>query len=178
MTNQCGIFVGRFNPFHNGHLQVIKQIIAMGDDLIVAIGSTQESHTFKNPFTAGERILMIHQSLIEANLPISKIIITLVPDIHRYSIWVKHLQSYCPPFTYAITNNELTKRLFIEAGVTVKPIGPFNRSELNGTKIRQLMFEGIQWKELVPPAVTIIIESIDGVNRIRSISNSNFVANK
>jgi len=172
MTNQCGIFVGRFNPFHNGHLKVIKQIIAERDELIVAIGSTQESHTLQNPFTAGERILMIHQSLIEANLPLSKIIITFVPDIHRYSIWVKHLQSYCPPFTYAITNNQLTKRLFFEAGVTVKPIGPFNRSVLNGTKIRQLMFEGNQWKEFVPPAATKIIESIDGVSRIRSISNS------
>lgn len=172
MTNQCGIFVGRFNPFHNGHLQSTKQILAQGDELIVAIGSTQESHTFQNPFTAGERILMIHNSLIEANLPLSKIIITLVPDIHRYSIWVKHLKSYCPPFTYAITNNELTKRLFFEAGVTVKPIGPFNRSELNGTRIRKLMLEGNQWKELVPLAVTKIIESIDGISRIRSISDS------
>ncbi|EQD45121.1 nicotinamide-nucleotide adenylyltransferase, partial [mine drainage metagenome] len=47
--------VGRFQPFHNGHLHVIKEILSQYSSVIIGIGSAQYSHTMENPFTAGER---------------------------------------------------------------------------------------------------------------------------
>lgn len=51
-----GIYPGRFQPFHLGHLEVLKWGLNKVDELIVLVGSAQESHTLTNPFTAGERI--------------------------------------------------------------------------------------------------------------------------
>ena len=54
-----GLFLGRFQPFHLGHLDVIKQALKMVDELVIVIGSAQYSHTFENPFTDSEREEMI-----------------------------------------------------------------------------------------------------------------------
>ncbi|MEM3079801.1 MAG: adenylyltransferase/cytidyltransferase family protein, partial [Thermoproteota archaeon] len=50
-----GLFIGRFQPFHLGHLKAVEYIINRVDEVIIGIGSAQYSHTLENPFTAGER---------------------------------------------------------------------------------------------------------------------------
>ncbi len=58
-------FVGRFQPYHLGHHEVIRSILREVDELIIGIGSAQESHSLENPFTAGERVLMIDKAVEE-----------------------------------------------------------------------------------------------------------------
>ncbi|MDY6764546.1 MAG: adenylyltransferase/cytidyltransferase family protein, partial [Halobacteria archaeon] len=58
-----GFFVGRFQPFHRGHLHFTEEISTEVEGVIVGIGSAQESHTQHNPFTAGERVSMITKAL-------------------------------------------------------------------------------------------------------------------
>jgi nicotinamide-nucleotide adenylyltransferase len=171
MSKDRGLFVGRFNPFHLGHLRAVKQIIEQENELIIAIGSTQESHTTSDPFTAGERLLMIRAAIKEANIPLERVFIVSVPDIHRNSVWVSHLISYCPPFTRVYTNNPLIKRLFQEANFEVRATGPFNRVDLKGSHIRKHMAEGTEWRDFVPKSVLQVIESIDGLNRLKDIKN-------
>src|SRR3970040_1541422 len=50
------LWIGRFQPFHLGHLSMAKRILAEVDELVIGIGSAQYSHTPENPFTAGERL--------------------------------------------------------------------------------------------------------------------------
>src|SRR5207245_2773190 len=57
------LFVGRFQPFHRGHLATVRRILETNDEIIVGIGSAQYSHTGENPFTAGERYEMIKRAL-------------------------------------------------------------------------------------------------------------------
>ena len=45
------LYIGRFQPFHNGHLQLIKSIENKFDQIIIGIGSSQYSHDKNNPFT-------------------------------------------------------------------------------------------------------------------------------
>ncbi|HIQ38838.1 MAG TPA: nicotinamide-nucleotide adenylyltransferase, partial [Methanothermococcus okinawensis] len=54
-----GFLIGRWQPFHKGHLSIIEEISKEVDELIIGIGSAQKSHTLNDPFTAGERIMMI-----------------------------------------------------------------------------------------------------------------------
>ncbi len=169
MTKTRALFVGRFNPFHLGHLQVVQHIIKNEDELIIAIGSAQQSHTLTDPFTAGERVLMIRESLKEAQVSLESVFILTIPDVFRNSIWVSHLQSYCPPFHSIYTNSGLIRQLFREAGVVVKTAGPFDREKLKGSHIRQLMIEKGNWQSLVPKAVQDVIESINGIDRIQNI---------
>ena len=58
-----GLIIGRFQPFHNGHMEVLRKIFAECDHVIIGIGSAQYSHTDKDPFTAGERYHMIAEAL-------------------------------------------------------------------------------------------------------------------
>ena len=57
------LYIGRFQPYHKGHHAVIREIASEVDEIIICIGSAQRSHEIENPFTAGERYLMISKSL-------------------------------------------------------------------------------------------------------------------
>lgn len=50
MKAKTALFVGRFQPFHLGHLKVIKDILKKNDFIVIAIGSSDEKNTDKNPF--------------------------------------------------------------------------------------------------------------------------------
>ena len=58
-----GFYIGRFQPYHNGHQSVLEHIAREVDEIVIGIGSAQLSHLPDNPFTAGERVLMITRAL-------------------------------------------------------------------------------------------------------------------
>src|SRR3989337_2069484 len=74
-----GLYVGRFQPFHLGHLDAIKEVLKAVDELVIAIGSAQYSHNLNNPFTAGERLVMVRQALMEADVDYFRIWMVPVP---------------------------------------------------------------------------------------------------
>ena len=55
MKNEYAVYIGRFQPFHLGHVHVIKEALERAEHLIICIGSSNESRTAKNPFTFQER---------------------------------------------------------------------------------------------------------------------------
>jgi nicotinamide-nucleotide adenylyltransferase len=167
---KAGLVIGRFQPFHNGHLEVIRTIAEECRSIIVGIGSAQYSHTFENPFTAGERYLMVSRSLRDDGL--QDVSIVPIMDINRYAVWAAHVVSLVPPFQVVYSNNPLTRRLFSEAGFEVRASPMFNREVYSGTEIRRRMIAGKGWKRLVPPAVAQVIEDIRGVQRMRELSAS------
>lgn len=162
------LLIGRFQPFHKGHLEVVRSIAKKCDSLIIGIGSAQYSHTYDNPFTAGERHLMISRALKEEGM--GEYFLVPIVDINRYAVWVSHVVSLVPPFEVVFTNNNLTRRLFSEAEYQVRDSPMFNRESYSGTEIRRRMSEGDDWRDLIPTAVAKVIDEIDGVNRIRDLT--------
>jgi nicotinamide-nucleotide adenylyltransferase len=162
------LLLGRFQPFHKGHLEVVRSIAKKCDSLIIGIGSAQYSHTFENPFTAGERHLMISRALKDEGM--KEYFLVPIVDINRYAVWVSHVVSLVPPFEVVFTNNNLTRRLFSEAKYEVRDSPMFNRETYSGTEIRRRMSMGEEWRDLVPQAVAKVIDDIDGVNRIRDLT--------
>ncbi len=160
-------YIGRFQPFHNGHLKVIKAIAKEVDELVIGIGSAQLSHTPENPFTSGERILMISRSLEKLDL---YYYVIPIEDIYRNAEWVAHVRSLTPPFSAVYSNNPLVSRLFFEAGVEVKHSPMYNRREYSGTEIRRRMLAGEGWEKLVPRAVVDVVAEVSGVERLRQVS--------
>lgn len=161
--------IGRFQPFHNGHFRVIQEIL--GDknieDVIIGIGSAQYSHSPENPFTAGERHLMISKSLECAGIQ-NYYLVPLV-DIHRYSTWVAHVESMVPPFDMVYTKSPLTARLFREDGHDIREPFLYDRKLFSGTEIRRRIANSEEWHSLVPSETARIIEEIGGVERIKAI---------
>jgi nicotinamide-nucleotide adenylyltransferase len=170
-----GLFVGRFQPFHKGHLEVIKRIMKEADELVIIVGSSQYSHRLDNPFTTGERITMIRKALQEEDIKLSRIWIIAVPDIHQHALWVSQIVSYAPKFDVVYANEPLTSRLFMEAGFKVEPIPFIKREVYLATEIRKRMLSGENWKELVPSTVAKFIEEIDGDGRLRQLNKTDKV---
>jgi len=167
-----GLYVGRFQPFHMGHLSAVKAVLKDVDELVIVVGSAQYSHTMANPFTAGERLVMVHLALEEAGLDSTRVWVVPVPDVHLHMLWVSALEGYTPKFDVVYSNEPLTRRLFTEAGYKVKGIRFFERKVYSSTDIRAKMVKGEEWKSLVPKSVAAFIIGIDGVNRLADLSKS------
>ncbi len=159
--------VGRFQPLHNGHMEVIRQCASESENLIIGIGSAQYSHEPENPFTAGERYLMIKEAMKDEG--IDNYCIVPIEDLNRYSVWVAHVVSMSPPFSKVYSNNPFTRRLFSEAGYELRTSPLYNRDVFSGTIVRKRMVEDEDWRSLVPAAVADVIDRIDGVERVKQI---------
>ena len=164
-----GFYIGRFQPYHNGHQAVLERVAKAVDEIVIGVGSAQLSHELGNPFTAGERVLMITRSLSSLGRPIYVI---PIEDIQRNALWVSHVRSMTPPFDCVFSSNPLVMRLFAEAGHTVHCPDMYERQTHSGTGIRKRMLAGDSWEHLVPPAVVGVIREIDGVGRLRQIAES------
>ena len=160
-------YIGRFQPYHIGHHTILGNIADDVDEIIVGIGSAQRSHEPENPFTAGERVVMVSRSLKDLNIDYYVI---PIEDIQRNAVWVSHVRSMTPYFDLAYTNNPLVFRLFEDAGVQVKRSPMYRREVYSGTTIREKMLSGEDWEHLVPDVVAETIYRIGGVERIREIA--------
>lgn len=167
------LYVGRFQPLHKGHVEAIKYVIGKADELVIAIGSAEKSHSLDNPFTAGERLRMLRASLFELKIEPSKYYLIAVPDAPMHSVWVSQLLSYLPPFDLVYTNEPLTSILFRESNIKVEGIPFFQREAYSATEVRRRILAGENWKELLPKRVIKIIEEIGGVERLRELATSN-----
>lgn len=167
------LLIGRFQPFHNGHMWLVGRIIREYGSIIIGIGSAQESHSLVNPFTAGERHYMIQRAL-ESN-GIHDFYLVPIEDIYRNSLWVSHILSLAPPFDVAISGNPLVKRLFREAGKKVIEPEMHGREKYSGKEIRRRIINDEDWSDLVPPEVFRVIMEIDGVNRMKDLSKTDEV---
>lgn len=166
-----GLLIGRFQPFHKGHVYVVKKVLGEVDEIIIGIGSAQLSHTLENPFTAGERLMMIANSLAENGIEKNYYIIP-IQDVNNNSLWVSHVRSLTPPFTKVYSGNTLVKRLFGEVGVEVKTPPLYNRRVYSGTEIRRRMLENEPWEDLVPEAVVRVVKEVQGVERLRDLAKT------
>lgn len=163
------LFIGRFQPFHLGHLEVIRDISkeSENEELVIGIGSAQKSHTLKNPFTSGERVTMVKSSLL--NQVKSTFYVIPLRDINRNSVWISHLKSMCPKFGAIYSNNPLVKQLTKESKKEIKSFPLYEREKYQGTEIRRRILENKKWKHLVPEETSNIIERIGGIDRLRNI---------
>jgi len=169
---ETGLYVGRFQPFHLGHLEAIRHILKKVDFVIIAIGSAQYSHTLENPFTAGERMTMSRLALEEAGIPSNKYSLVPIPDVNIHRLWVAHLTSLTPSFQIVFSKEPLTVTLFREAGFKVEPIPFFNREIYSATEIRKRMLSNEDWSSLVPRSVALFVRRIKGEERLRYLSGS------
>ena len=162
-------YIGRFQPYHNGHQYVLEKIAGTADAIVIGVGSAQLSHEKENPFTAGERILMITESLKDIRVPLYVI---PIEDIKRNALWVAHVRSMVPPFDIIFSSNPLVMRLFSEEGIPVHSPAMYARELHSGTEIRRRILKGEQWENLVPAPVSEIIREIRGVERVRQITRN------
>ena len=164
-----GLFVGRFQPFHRGHLELVRAIVAGPPPrpLLIVIGSADQSYTWENPFTAGERFEMAVRALQEAS--VAGVDVVPVADIDRHALWVRYLEGQLPPFDRVYSHNPLTLLLFQRAGYATESPPLVDRVRLEGLRVREKLSRGQGVEPLVPPAVARYLAEIDAVARLRAL---------
>lgn len=150
------LFIGRFQPFHLGHLDAFRQILKREKKVIVMIGSAENKRSDKNPFTAGERYQMIEKAFQKWR---NRIIIIPVCDSNDDRRWVAHVETLLPPFGRVYTGSSHVKRLFQKHGkhkvISIKRI-----LSHSGTLIRKRMRNGGKWEPMVPKKVAEFIKTL------------------
>lgn len=161
--------MGRFQPFHLGHLAAVKYALKQVQYLYVVVGSAQRSHERDNPFTAGERITMIKSALDGNGVDPSKWMAIPIVDADSHSLWVASVESMVPKFDIVFTNDALTFLLFNEGGIEVKAVPYLDRSRYSATNVRARILERKDWDSLVPPQVAKLVKRFGGVERVRAL---------
>ena len=162
-----GLILGRFQPFHLGHLNVVQEVMKEGLLPVIGIGSSEEGNTLNNPFTSQERIAMIKLILDELGTEYE---ICEIPDINDNDKYVSHLETFIPEFDYIYSGNALVQRLFREAGHNVVIPEFVNREDWEGSSIRQAMMEGDGWEQAVPRQIVDKIHTLNGTERLKRLS--------
>jgi len=161
---------GRFQPPHLGHISTIRYALDLAEEVVVVVGSAQESYTLSNPLTAGERIVLLRKAL-KATLgdDYNRVYIAPVPDIQMHRVWVEYLKMLLPPFDGVVSGNELVLLLFEDAGLTaIRP--PMYKPDIcNGTIIRDLVIKGGSWWECIPEVIREDLERVF-VERLRRLA--------
>lgn len=164
---KTGLFIGRFQPFHNGHLSVVKKMEKKCDEIIIAIGSAQYGFYPNNPMTAGERVEMITNVLKkELKRPFS---IIPIEDINCHPKYVSHVESMVPKFDVVYTGNEIITELFKANHYAVKDTS--NGIKISATEIRKMITENKEWKSFVPDGVYDFLKKNRIDERIRRLNN-------
>jgi bifunctional NMN adenylyltransferase/nudix hydrolase len=86
------IFIGRFQPFHSGHLKVVQEGLKQAEKLIVLIGSAWQPRNTRNPWSHQEREDMLRACLTEAdNARLHCLPLMDVP--YNDELWMRNVQS-------------------------------------------------------------------------------------
>jgi len=168
------LYVGRFQPFHIGHLYAVKYILERAEEIVIAVGSSQFSNTIRNPLSVDERYEMIIRALRQEGIPLRKVFLVNIPDTESpEEDWGLIALDRVPRIDVAYSNDPETIKDLTSVGVKVLPIPFYERDRFSATNIRELILEGNNaWKSLVPPAVFEFLKSIGMEERIRKISSA------
>ena len=85
------VLIGRFQPFHAAHLEIVKRATALCDQLIVITGSAAQPRTYKNPFTSFERRTMIRNAT--SGLAIQITIEENIDTMYNDQAWAVRVQA-------------------------------------------------------------------------------------
>ena len=164
--------MGRFQPFHLGHLDLVKQILSECNEVIIAITSSQFNYLEKDPFTTGERIEMIHNSLKESSIDMTRCYVIALENQLNISTWASYLKSSLPAFDKVYSGNNYVSMLLSDSGISVIKPKFLKKEQYNATKIRSMIMSNGEWKHHVPSAVFELLTQINAKNRLNVISKS------
>ena len=160
-----GLLIGRFQPFHLGHLEALRFALSKVDKLWLGLGSSNKPTEKNNPFSAEERKEMILSSIDDSMK--EKISIYFIPDLDNHVRWIEKIDTIVPEFDIVFSNDELTNHLYSKRDVQVMPIPFLKRDELSGTNVRDLIISDQKWEHLVPLGTRNFLEKSNAKDRLK-----------
>lgn len=98
------LFIGRFHPLHNAHVEMLQRAADLSNKLIVIMGSANQPRTFKNPWSDTERQSVLEQALTQIktvkNDPDFSFVVDKNPDtIHDNPAWASRVEKIVAKYT-------------------------------------------------------------------------------
>ena len=162
-----GLLVGRFQPFHLGHLDAVLFGLSRTENLFIGVGSSNKFNEKKNPFSAEERKEMIISS-IESSM-LGRVKIFEIPDVDNHEKWTFEIDQIVPKYDIVFTNDEFTKTLFKKRQINVIPVVLKEREKFSGTNIRQLIIDDKNWQDLVPQGTRKVLDKLNAKKRLKNL---------
>jgi len=162
-----GLLIGRFQPFHLGHLDALQFALSKVDKLWVGLGSSNLPPQKDNPFSAEQRQEMILSSIDDTMK--EKISIYFIPDLDNHMKWIEKIDTIVPKFDIIFSNDELTNHLYSKRNTQVMTIPFLKRDKLSGTHIRDLIISDQKWNDLVPEGTKNFLEKINAKNHLKNL---------
>lgn len=160
-----GLLIGRFQPFHIGHLSALHFALSKVDNLWIGLGSSNKPPQKDNPFSADERKEMILSSIDESIK--QKIRLYPIPDVDNHKKWIENINNTVPQYDVVFTNDELTRHIYEKNGTKVMAIPFTKRDVLSGTNIRHRILNDQEWQSLVPDGTRKLLQKISAKDRLK-----------
>ena len=164
---------GRFQPFHNGHLEYLRGAAAHCDEVFVGITNPDPQRIKEepsdplrhlpesNPFTYVERLLMV-----EAVAEDEGIRTHVIPfPVNEPELWSAYVPAGVTQYLRLFSEWGGTKlERMREAGYDVVVLDEGVDKEISGLDVRAALRSGGEWEALVPPGVARVIRSLERVS--------------
>jgi nicotinamide-nucleotide adenylyltransferase len=162
---------GRFQPVHNGHLELFELALAQSDRLVLAVTNpdraarapeTSAPHRHldeANPFTYYERCLLLRTAIAAAGWECRVLIVPF--DLTRPETWTDYVPSDATQFvrSFGVWEDEKARRL-ADAGYRTKRIRGNPNSVIRASEVRALLRAGTGWERLVPEAIVPLLRRL------------------
>jgi cytidyltransferase-like protein len=161
---------GRFQPFHNGHLEYLRGAAARSDAVFVGITNPDPQRIKEepsdplrhlpesNPFTYVERLLMV--SAVAEDEGIRAHVIPF--PVNEPELWPAYVPAGVTQYLRLFSEWGGTKRERMRAaGYEVVVLDEGADKEISGTQVREALRSGGDWESLVPPAVARVIRTLE-----------------
>ena len=164
---------GRFQPFHDGHLEYLKGAAALRDELFVGITNPdprrikpEESDPLRhlpesNPYSYVERLLMVKAAALDAGLELDRVHVIPFP-VNEPELWPAYVPEDVTQFIRLFSDWGGTKldRLR-EAGYEVVVLDEGAEKAVSGADVRAALRENGDWEALVPPRVAVVLSGLE-----------------
>lgn len=180
------VFIGRFQPLHNGHLDVVAKALDTAERLIILVGSANLARDTRNPFTYEERASLIRAAIVGrfGEEVLTRVVVNALPDSpYDLQEWIETVQMTVKlntaPFvrpTIALTGHERDETSFyLKLFPQWRYIGAGDQSGINATALRNDLFtggvdltskawreNGPVWPNMVPPETITFLQAFRG----------------
>ena len=167
-----GMIHGRFQPFHNGHLEYLSGAAERSEELFVGITNPDPTRIQpepsdplrhlpeSNPWSYAERLLMVKAAAVDLRLDLERVHVIPFP-VNEPELWAAYVPDGVTQFMRLFSEWGGTKiDRMREAGYEVVVLDEGVEKHVSGADVRETLRAGGDWESLVPPGVAQVIRSL------------------
>ena len=166
---------GRFQPFHNGHLEYMRGAAGRSDELWVGITNPDPARIRpeasdparhlpeSNPYTYDERLLMVKAAAGDLGLDAASVHVVPFP-VNEPDLWSAYVPDGITQYLRLFSAGGGEKQERLRAAVyEVVILDQGAEKEISGTDVREALRSAGDWETLVPPGVARVLRELDSI---------------